>query len=211
MPATSDSPFDVARPAHRLDFCAGTPRRYKMLKNLVRSKLEIALYLGAAGEENASAFSAPATSARADRPRAESLWKYECPGFIFIRAPTTVDPPASLSPRHSPCRENARGWIPPRLPRAFPSGKYSAFWCSKPLFAPTANDITGIGVIRRIPTRISTSPFTTFDPSRSAGVCYATLTLARVTVAPVESPKREGCEFPRTPSIFRPALTWPIK
>lgn len=87
------------------------PGCWKMLKNFVRSKLEIALYLGMgrACEKSAQTLLArlPHISAHADRPRAESLWKYECPRFIFIRA---LDPPASSS-CHSRT-EGTHAWSP---------------------------------------------------------------------------------------------------
>lgn len=91
------------------------------------------------------------------RARAESLWKYECPEFIFIRAPSPFPfmwGTRMLGSSSLMSFSQAKG-------RAFPSGNIPSFDV-RSHFAPT-NDITKIGVMRRIPTNISTSSFTTFD------------------------------------------------
>lgn len=112
--------------------------------------------LGMGTRESADAFSAP-IHPDADMPRAESLWKYEkCPGFIFIREPLLyAGDRAHGFPLHASFASGER--------TRFSIRKYSAFWCSKPL-RPSEWHYGNGRVIRRIPTGISTSSFTTFEP-----------------------------------------------
>lgn len=151
-----------------------------MLKNFEPgSKLEIALYLGTGPRESADAFSAPtrATPTRGTRAnKAENARKvYENmnarglflsgnPPLYHVLAPFMRVGARVHAAGGSPCKSSSRAeW------RAFPSGNIPPFDV-RSHFA-SANDITGIGVIRRIPTGISTSSFTTFGPIRRNTSC----------------------------------------
>jgi len=133
-------------------FSAGTLPSLKNAEKLC--PLEIAFpSLGTGTRESADAFSAPIRP-DADRPRAESLWKYECLGFIFIREPFFYARTAWVALADLLCERGRT---------RFSIRKYSAFWCSKPL-RPSEWHYGNGRVIRRIPTGISTSSFTTFEP-----------------------------------------------